>query len=99
MLHERQQQQLLLGQELVSRLGVFIDNHDFPRFLANQPDQQLLKNALAFALLTEGIPIIYYGTEAGLNGSSTLDANRECLWEAGYSTDGNLFTFIRTLAG
>ena len=44
-------------------LGTFIDNHDQIRFLNQQTDLQLYKNAILYTLLSEGIPIIYYGTE------------------------------------
>lgn len=42
--------------------------------------------------------MIYYGSEAGEAGGTAGDANRGCLWERGYSRDGELFTFISTLA-
>jgi len=44
-------------------LGVFIDNHDNPRFLSITPSQALFKSSLTFALFAQGIPIIYYGSE------------------------------------
>ena len=52
-------------------LGVFIDNHDNPRFLsfpgATTP---LFKAALTFTIFSQGIPIIYYGSEQGFNGGN-----------------------------
>lgn len=48
--------------------GIFIDNHDQPRFLcdATTGDKQTqLRLALAFAFTTRGLPILYYGTEQG----------------------------------
>lgn len=44
-------------------LGLFLDNHDNPRFLNIRNYPTALKNALAFILFAEGIPIVYYGTE------------------------------------
>lgn len=44
-------------------LGNFLDNHDNTRFLNANGNIQLLKSALTFMLFTEGIPIVYYGTE------------------------------------
>jgi alpha-amylase len=45
-------------------LGVFIDNHDNPRFLSYQGASiPLFKSALTFAVFSQGIPIIYYGSE------------------------------------
>jgi alpha-amylase len=55
--------------------GVFVDNHDQPRFLCGAGDAEL-RLALAFALTVRGIPIIYYGTEQGLRSCAT---NREDL--------------------
>jgi len=52
--------------------GVFIDNHDQPRFLcyangATDADKLAqLRLALAFALTARGLPIIYYGTEQAM---------------------------------
>ena len=37
----------------VSILGNFVDNHDNPRFLHNNGDQTLLKNALAYIVFAE----------------------------------------------
>ncbi|KAK3087038.1 hypothetical protein FSP39_000766 [Pinctada imbricata] len=80
----------------VTILGIFVDNHDFPRFLSLTPSQTLLKNALAYVLLTEGIPIIYYGTEQSFHG--VYDPyNRESLWPY-YDTDNTMFKFITTVS-
>jgi len=46
--------------------GVFVDNHDQPRFLCEAGgSQEKLRLALAFAFTTRGVPIVYYGTEQG----------------------------------
>ena len=37
----------------VSVLGNFLDNHDNPRFLYNNPDTTILKNALAYVVFAE----------------------------------------------
>ena len=37
----------------VSVLGNFLDNHDNPRFLHNNPDRVTLKNALAYVIFAE----------------------------------------------
>ena len=47
----------------VDMLGNFIDNHDNPRFLSLTPNQTLFEQALAFTTFSQGIPIIYYGSE------------------------------------
>ena len=82
----------------VSVLGTFLDNHDNPRFLSTQQDYTLYKNGLLFTVLTQGIPIIYYGTEQGFSGGNDPN-NREPLWPTGFSTDGDLYTFIKNAIG
>ncbi|KAI8847684.1 glycoside hydrolase superfamily, partial [Chytridium lagenaria] len=68
-----------------SVLGTFIDNHDQPRFADLNSDPVALKNALALALFTDGIPVIYYGTELAIKSPGTsgpIDPrNRQPLWD------------------
>ena len=77
-------------------LGTFLDNHDNPRWLNQKNDQTLLKNALAFVILSRGIPILYYGTEQGYAGGAD-PANREDLWRSGFNTQTNLYQAIAKL--
>jgi len=63
----------------VNLLGTFIDNHDQPRFMHRNPDYKSYENAIAYTLMSQGIPIIYYGTEQGYRGGPD-PANREVLW-------------------
>lgn len=79
----------------IHALGSFMDNHDQIRFLNAQSDTWKYKNALVWTLYTEGIPIIYYGTEQGFSGGVD-PANREALWTSGYSTSSDLYQFLRT---
>jgi hypothetical protein len=39
------------------------DNHDNPRFLSQQSDYSLYQSALLYSMYSEGIPIVYYGSE------------------------------------
>nr|ADQ44918.1 alpha-amylase [Schwanniomyces occidentalis] len=80
----------------VSLLGNFIENHDQVRFPSVTSDTSLIKNAMAFIILGDGIPIIYYGQEQGLNGGSD-PANREALWLSGYNTDSEYYELISKL--
>lgn len=81
----------------ISVLGSFIDNHDNPRFLNVRNDQAAYMNALAYVLLAEGIPIIYYGTEAAFNGGNDPYC-REPLWPTGFTANSSaLGTFISAL--
>ena len=57
----------------------FIDNHDTPRFLFDQPDLARLHNAINLQFTQDGIPCIYYGTEQQFRGGND-PANREPLW-------------------
>ncbi|KAI1346361.1 glycoside hydrolase superfamily [Xylaria sp. FL0043] len=81
-----------------SALGTFLDNHDNPRWLSVKNDLSLLKNALAYVILTRGIPIVYYGTEQAYAGGAD-PANREDLWRSGYSTDSEMYQAISKLSG
>ena len=49
--------------------GTFFDNHDLDRFHTINPDVQAAKNVLTYTFLSEGIPIVYYGTEQGYEGT------------------------------
>lgn len=75
----------------------FIDNHDIPRFLYDQPDPEALKAALVHLFTMDGIPCLYYGTEQGFTGGND-PANREPLWLSDLATDGELFDHVATLS-
>ncbi|KAI4148094.1 MAG: hypothetical protein LQ340_005244 [Diploschistes diacapsis] len=66
-------------------LGSFLENHDNPRFAYLTPDLSLAKNAIAFTMLADGIPIVYAGQEQHFSGGP-VPANREALWLSGYPT-------------
>jgi alpha-amylase len=72
--------------------GVFIDNHDQPRFLC-EASVERLRLALAFAFTVRGIPIVYYGTEQEL---ASCDDNRQDMFDAIGATP--LYRYIATLA-
>jgi alpha-amylase len=80
----------------VTLLGSFLENHDNPRFASLTSDYSLAKNAIAFTILMDGIPIIYYGQEQHYSGGDVPD-NREALWTSDYSTSATLYTFIKTV--
>ncbi|CAG8627167.1 14362_t:CDS:2, partial [Ambispora leptoticha] len=81
-------------------LGNFLDGHDVPRFLSKKADQSILRNALTFILLADGIPIVYQGTEQNFNGNPTVSNggndpwNREALWSSKYSQSAPTYQFI-----
>ncbi|KAJ5168960.1 uncharacterized protein N7482_004554 [Penicillium canariense] len=74
-------------------LGTFTENHDNPRFASYTNDMSLAKNAAAFTIMADGIPIIYAGQEQHYSGGSDT-ANREAVWLSGYSTDSELYQLI-----
>lgn len=49
----------------INSMGLFIENHMFPRLLSLRNDINAYKNALAYVLLAQGIPFVYYGSEQG----------------------------------
>ena len=85
----------------VSTMGLFVDNHDNPRFLHSKYDLPMYKNAQIFCMFGEGIPIIYYGAERGFHGGRD-PANREPMWggtyigysNTKYTADGILAKFF-----
>lgn len=95
---ERALQREVIAADKLALLGNFLDNHDFPRFLELQPDHALLKNGLAWVLLAEGIPVIYYGTAAGMRGGTEGNRHRECLWQKPYDAQSDLYRLIGTLS-
>ncbi|KAH9914300.1 glycoside hydrolase superfamily [Fomitopsis serialis] len=64
-------------------VGTFLENQDNPRFQSITTDQGLVKNAMTWPLIADGIPILYYGQEQGYTGSND-PYNREALWLSGY---------------
>ncbi|KAJ5368735.1 uncharacterized protein N7496_008495 [Penicillium cataractarum] len=74
-------------------LGTFVENHDNPRFASYTDDMSLAKNAAAFTIMADGIPIIYAGQEQHYSGGSD-PANREAVWLSGYSTESELYKLI-----
>ncbi len=76
-------------------MGIFVNNHDVPRFLHDNTDVKLFKSALAFSLVSRGIPFLYQGDEQGFNGAQD-PLNREALWGHMNQTS-ELFLFIANL--
>jgi alpha-amylase len=81
------------GQMATSTLGSFLENHDNPRFPSLTSDIALAKNAIAFTILMDGIPIIYQGQEQHFSGASDPN-NREPLWTSNYATNNDLYPWI-----
>ncbi|TGO10923.1 hypothetical protein BTUL_0122g00350 [Botrytis tulipae] len=79
-------------------LGTFSENHDVARFGSYSSDVSQRKNALTFDFFTDGIPIVYYGAEQGLDGKDDPQ-NRGALWlnPTGYDTTAVLYQHIKTM--
>ncbi|KAJ2955126.1 hypothetical protein NQZ79_g8823 [Umbelopsis isabellina] len=93
------QQQIATNKQYfkdITLLTTFVDNHDNPRFLSGTSDTSLFKNALTFVMLTDGIPVYYYGSEQGFNGGAD-PANRAPLWTSAFDTTTDLYQFTSTL--
>ena len=77
-------------------LGVFIGNHDNPRFLypPEKRTKEQLDMASMFSVFWEGIPVIYYGDEQYFNGGGDPYC-REALWENGYDTSSRLYQLYK----
>ncbi|KAI1132486.1 alpha-amylase [Nemania abortiva] len=84
------------GQMKTLTLGSFLENHDNARFASLTSDIMLDKNAIAFSMLMDGIPIVYQGQEQHFSGASDPN-NREALWTSGYATNNDLYPWITKL--
>ena len=58
----------------------------------------MLKSAIAWTIVSDGVPMIYQGQEQAFKGAST-PVNREALWLSGYNTDAELYQFIKLMNG
>ena len=77
----------------IDALGLFVDNHDNPRFLYNHGGHNAqLRNAIVFSLTARGIPFVYYGSEQYYSGGYD-PANRESLWQD-KNTNSDLYKII-----
>ncbi|CAL6102136.1 1 [Hexamita inflata] len=77
-------------------LGLFIDNHDNPRFLNQHSDLRRYENALVLIHTWIGIPVLYYGSEQDMNGGNDPD-NRHPMWWVGFNQNSQRYLFIKNL--
>lgn len=82
--------------EPTSMLVNFLDNHDVPRFLFDEPSVEVLHNAMRLLFTQDGIPCIYYGTEQQFSGGND-PANREPLWESGFDRNNPTYRFVASM--
>ncbi|KAH9999621.1 glycoside hydrolase family 13 protein [Russula compacta] len=78
------------------RTGTFVENHDQPRLGSETEDPGLIRNAVTFLFIHDGIPIVYYGQEQGYQGG-TDPYNREALWLAAFHQEKPLVQHFKTM--
>ncbi|MBN2795559.1 MAG: alpha-amylase [Clostridia bacterium] len=78
--------------------AIFIDNHDVSRLISRSSKygEEYLKEALTFVMLHPSIPVIYYGTEIGLEGKNDPDNRRLMDWEINFE-DNAIYSYYQTL--
>lgn len=82
-------------------LGTFTENQDQPRLASfkidgKQLDNAILSNALTFNMLSDGIPIVYYGAEQEFTGIQDPE-NREPFWFTKYDTTVPLYQLLKKI--
>ncbi|KAF8920808.1 GH13 alpha-amylase precursor [Mucidula mucida] len=65
--------------------GSFVESESQPRLPSLTQDASLIKNAVTWPFLHDGIPILYYGQEQGFSGG-VAPGNHEALWPTQYKT-------------
>lgn len=75
--------------------GIFIDNHDNPRFVTVN-GKASTKQALSFIMTYPSIPMIYYGTELGMEGKGDPDNRRDMAWDQ--TSNNPMLTYYKKLA-
>ncbi|CAM1510835.1 Fc.00g083480.m01.CDS01 [Cosmosporella sp. VM-42] len=76
-------------------LGTFMENHDQLRFPSITSDKALNRNAIAFTILQEGIPIIFQGAEQYYTGDD--QTGRAAIWLSNFSTSTEWYSLIAKL--
>jgi len=79
-------------------IGTFSENHDVARFANATDDLSQQKNAIVWNMMTDGIPVVYYGAEQRMSGGND-PYNRAALWlnGNGYDTNAPLYQHVATL--
>ncbi|KAH7171371.1 alpha-amylase [Dactylonectria macrodidyma] len=78
-----------------SLLGTFMENHDQDRFPTVTSDTALNKNAIAFTILQDGIPIIFQGQEQFYKGND--QTGRAAVWLSKFDTTTQWYRLIASL--
>lgn len=87
-----------LRKEAVPLLWNLIDSHDTDRFLTQAGgNREMLKLAAALQLLLPGMPMIYYGDEAGMEGQKKNSGCRLGMFWNSERQDAELLEYYRRL--
>ena len=76
----------------------FIDNQDQDRWLSGNGYVPLYQSALAHMYFSDGIPIVYYGTEQEMKGHVSTNENRRPLWPTGFNRNTTMYAFLAGLS-
>ncbi len=80
-------------------LVTFVDNHDIPRLLSVNNNQNRLNEALVLLLACRGIPVVLYGDEQYLHNDTnggTDPYNR--IWMSQFDTQTRAYTLVNRMA-
>ena len=72
------------GYSPEAKLGMFnvLESHDTPRFITEaKGDWYRLRPAAIFQMTYVGAPVVYYGTEIGMEGAADPDSRRSMEWQ------------------
>jgi len=77
--------------------GIFLDNHDVSRLISrtSKHGEAYLKQGLTFLMTYPSIPIVYYGTEIGLEGKSDPDNRQMMDFDA--TVDNEIYDYYQML--
>ncbi len=85
------------GIENVLRSWLLIDNHDTPRAKNLIPDPEQARVAMALLFSLPGSPVIYYGTELGMEGEGDPENRAPMRWDLVNENNPHL-KWVRQLA-
>lgn len=79
--------------------AIFIDNHDVQRLISrsSKHGEAYLKEALSFIMIHPSIPVIYYGTEIGLEGKTDPDNRKLMDWSIDFESNEIYQTYMKLL--
>ena len=80
-----------------TRVGNFLDNHDRRRFLNLTIEIPTFQHALIFTTFTEGIPIIYYGSEQAFRWGGD-PGSRQAMFN-NFDQKNPMYKFTKTIVG